>query len=170
MPATASTVILGASSRHGLQVMNWLALAWHFVFGWAGIDMLIGFAAVAVAVFVPLFRRWAIATAIVAFTCMGCIAYGYNEGLKETKRQWDAALAREAAAGNQARSDAVATVGPVPSDRGMFRGDPDNRDGGKQAVEHRGALLGLDPYHLFRRPRHAGNDRASQDPQPGRSK
>jgi hypothetical protein len=82
---------------------------------------------------------------------MGCIAYGYNEGLKETKRQWDAALAREAAAGNQARSDAVATVGPVPSDRGMFRGDPDNRDSGKSAGASRGPVRWLDPYHLFRR-------------------
>jgi hypothetical protein len=131
--------------------MNWLALAWNFLFGWAGIDMLIGIAAVAVAVFVPLLRRWAIVAAIVAFTCMGCIAYGYNEGLKETKRQWDAALAREATAGNQARSDAVATVGPVPSDRGMFRGDPDNRDSGKPAGESRGPVRWLDPYHLFRR-------------------
>jgi hypothetical protein len=131
--------------------MNWIEAAWHFLFGWAGIDMLIGAAAVAVAVFVPLLRRWAIGTAIVAFTCMGCIAYGYNEGTKETKRQWDAALDREAAAGNKARADAVATIGPVPADRGMFRGDPDNRDSGKSAVESRGPVRWLDPYHLFRR-------------------
>jgi hypothetical protein len=131
--------------------MNWLAAGWNFLVGWAGIDFVIGAIAVAVAVFVPFLRRYAIYTAIVAFTCMGLIAYGYNEGLKETKRQWDAALARETAAGSRARSDAVAAIGPVPSDRGMFRGDPDNRDGGKQAGEPRGALRGLDPYHLFRR-------------------
>lgn len=131
--------------------MSLVSAGWNFIVGWAGIDFVIGAIAVAVAVLVPLLRRYAIYTAIVAFTCMGLIAYGYNEGLKETKRQWDAALAREAAAGNQARSDAVATVGPVPSDRGMFRGDPDNRDRGKQAEQPRGALRGLDPYHLFRR-------------------
>jgi hypothetical protein len=139
--------------------MNWLALAWHFIFGWAGIDMLIGLAAVAVAVLEPPFvavlipnlRTWAIGTAVVAFTLMGSIAYGYNNGITETKRQWDAALAREAASGNKARTDAVATVGPVPSDRGMFRGDPDNRDSGKSAVESRGPVRWLDPYHLFRR-------------------
>lgn len=131
--------------------MNWIEAAWHFLIGWAGIDFVIGALAVAVAVFVPLLRRWAIATAIVAFTLMGAISYGYNEGLKETMRQWDAALAREAAAGEKARADAVATVGPVPADRGVFRSDPDNRDGGKQAGEPRGALRGLDPYHLFRR-------------------
>lgn len=131
--------------------MSWIEAGWNFIVGWAGIDMIVGVIAVVVAVLVPPLRRYAIYTAIVAFTCMGLIAYGYNEGLKETNRQWDAALAREAAAGNQARTDAVATVGTVPSDRGMFRGDPDNRDGRKEAEQPRGPLRGLDPYHLFRR-------------------
>lgn len=136
-----------------------LALAWNFLFGWAGIDMLIGAACVAVAVLeppivaalIPDLRKWAIAGAVVAFTCMGLIAYGYKNGSDEIKRQWDAAITREAAAGNQARSDAVATIGPVPPDRGMFRGDPDNRDSGKSAAESRGPVRWLDPYHLFRR-------------------
>lgn len=131
--------------------MSWIETAWHYAVGWAGIDFVIGAAAIAVAVFVPLLRRWAVATAIVAFTLMGAISYGYKSGIDEKQRQWDAALAREAAAGNQARTDAVVTVGPVPSDRGMFRGDPDNRDSGKSDVESRGPVRWLDPYHLFRR-------------------
>ena len=139
--------------------MNFLSLAWHFLFGWAGIDLLIGIACVAVAileppivaVLIPDLRKWAIAGAVVAFTLTGAITYGYKNGSDEKQRQWDAALVRELELGERARSSAVATVGPMPSDRGVFRGDPDNRDRGEQAVEHRGALRGLDPYHLFRR-------------------
>jgi hypothetical protein len=138
--------------------MNLIEAAWHFIFGWAGIDMLIGFAALAialleppfVAVLIPNLRTWAIGTAVIAFTCMGCIAYGYNNGLKEKQRQWDAALVRELELGEKARAAAERDV-PVATDRGMFRGDPANRDGGKSAGEPRGALRGLDPYHLFRR-------------------
>lgn len=139
--------------------MNWLALIWHFLFGWAGVDMLIGFACVAVAVltppavvfFIPDLRKWSIAGAIVAFTLTGAIAYGYKNGSDEKQRQWDVALQRELELGEKARSDAVATIGPVPSDRGMFRGDPNNRDSGKPAGESRGPVRWLDPYHLFRR-------------------
>lgn len=139
--------------------MNWIEAAWHFLISLAGIDILIGAACVAVAVLeppivavlIPDLRKWSIAGAVVAFTCAGLIAHGYRNGLDEKQRQWDAALARETADGNKARSDAAASVGPVPAERWMFRSDPDNRDSGKGSGEPGGALRGLDPYHLFRR-------------------
>jgi hypothetical protein len=138
--------------------VNWLSLVWHFLFGWAGVDMLIGLACVAVAileppivaVIIPDLRKWAIAGAVVAFTLTGAIAYGYKHGSDEKQRQWDAALSRELELGEKARAAAERDV-PVATDRGMFRSDPDNRDGGKQAGEPRGALRRLDPYLLFRR-------------------
>src|SRR5581483_3304496 len=140
------------------QVVNWLGLAWHFLFGWAGIDMLIGAACVAVAVLeppivaviIPDLRKWAIAGAVVAFTLTGAISYGYKNGSDEKQRQWDAALSRELELGEKARAAAERDV-PLVTDRGLFRGDPDNRDGGKQADKSGGALRRLDPYYLFRR-------------------
>jgi hypothetical protein len=132
---------------------------WNFLFGWAGIDMLIGFAAVAVAVltppavvaFIPDLRKWAIGAAVVAFTLMGAIAHGYKNGLDEKQRQWDAALAREQVNGEKARSDALATIGPVPADRSMFDNDPDNRDRGKHAGERKGPVRWLGQNSLFGR-------------------
>ncbi len=119
--------------------MAWLELAWHFVFGWAGVDMLIGFAAVAIAVLEPKqldaitdLRKWAIGVAVVAFTFTGLIAHGYKSGSDEVKRQWNAALAKEADRGEAARDDADRTVGPMPSDRRMLRSDPFNRNSGAE--------------------------------------
>lgn len=132
--------------------------AWHFLFGWAGVDMLVGFACVAVAVltppaivvFIPDLRKWAIYGAVIAFTCMGCIAYGFKNGSDEKQRQWDAAQAREAVNGEKARSDAERAV-PDASDRRVLDADPRNRDGGKRATEHQGPLRRLAPDHLFGR-------------------
>ncbi len=133
---------------------------WHFVWGWAGVDMIVGAAALAVAVLLPKqldfitdLRKWAIGVAVVAFTFTGLIAHGYKNGLDEKQRQWDAALAREAVNGETARSDSERAVGPVTTDRGVFRGDPDNRDGErKQSGRHtEGALRRVAPYFLFRK-------------------
>lgn len=118
--------------------MNLVSTLWHFLFGWAGVDMLIGFAAVAVAIFEPKFldaitdlRKWAVCVAVVAFTLTGSIAYGYRNGLAEKQRQWDAALVKETRSGEQARSDAESTVHGESSDG--VRNDPRNRDNwGKQ--------------------------------------
>lgn len=123
------------------MIQSWLELAWHFVFGWAGVDMLIGFAAVAVAVFetwiinsippplnklIPDLRKWAICTAIVAFTLTGSIAYGYRNGSNEVKRQWDAALVKEVGNGNQILQDAERdSVRDTPD---SVRNDRWNRD------------------------------------------
>ncbi|WP_426418188.1 hypothetical protein [Bradyrhizobium genosp. A] len=140
--------------------MIWGALQslWHFLFGWAGVDMLIGFACVAIAVltppavvvFIPDLRKWAIYGAVVSFTLMGSIAYGYKNGSDEKQRQWDAAQAREAVNGETARSDAERAM-PDTADRRMLDTDPRNRDGGKHATEHQGPLRRLAPNHLFGR-------------------
>ena len=138
--------------------MNWIELAWHFLIGWAGIDILIGSACVAVAVLeppivaalIPDLRKWAVAGAVVAFTLTGAIAYGYRNGSDEKQRQWDAALARELELGEKARKAAERDV-PDIADRRMLRGDPDNRDGGTVSGEPLGSLRRMDPYHLFRR-------------------
>ncbi|MCK1742176.1 hypothetical protein IVA80_15230 [Bradyrhizobium sp. 139] len=108
--------------------MSVLESIWHFILSWAGIDMAVGFAAVAVAVLLPLFRKAAIYAAIIAFTFTGLIAYGYNNGLAEKQRQWNAALEQEARKGDDARSAAERAVPPVSSDRSVFRSDPFNRN------------------------------------------
>lgn len=142
--------------------MIWGALQslWHFLFGWAGVDMLIGFACVAIAVltppavvvFIPDLRKWAIYGALVAFTLMGSIAYGYKNGSDEKQRQWDAALQRELELGEKARDAAERDV-PITSDRGMFRSDPDNRDGDRAQSGNRakGPVRRAAPHSLFRK-------------------
>jgi hypothetical protein len=132
---------------------------WNYLFGWAGIDVLVGAAACVIAaleppfiaVLIPDLRKWAIAVAVVAFTFMGIEAHGYKLGLDEKQRQWDAAIAREAVNGEKARADAERDIGPVTSDRSMFSSDPDNRDGdGKQPGDGKaGPLRWLAPHHLF---------------------
>lgn len=116
-------------------MLSIIEAAWHFLFGWAGIDMLIGFAAVAIAILEPKqfdaitdLRKWAICVAVVAFTLMGAIAHGYKNGFDECKRQWDAALVKETDNGETARDNAERTVGPVPASRELLRGDPFNRN------------------------------------------
>lgn len=135
-----------------------LHAVWNYLFGWAGLDFIVGAIAVAIAILEPKqldaitdLRKWAIGVAVVAFTFMGIEAHGYKLGIDEKQHQWDAALAREAANGEKARSDAERDIGPVTSDRGMFRGDPDNRDGdGKQPEGDKpGPLRRLAPHHLF---------------------
>lgn len=123
------------------MIMMALNSLWNFVFGWAGIDMLVGFAAVAVAVLEPKFmdaitdlRKWAIVVAVCAFTFTGLLAHGYSNGLAVKQAQWDAALVKETGNGETARSDAERTVGPVPASRELLRGDPFNRNLGKPPV------------------------------------
>lgn len=117
----------------------WLQSLWGFLWGLASIDMMIGIAAVAVAVLEPKFmdritdlRKWAICTAIIAFTFAGAIAHGYKNGLDEKQRQWDNALAREVGDGEAAHDKAVDAVGPVPASRELLRSDPFNRNRGQQ--------------------------------------
>jgi hypothetical protein len=123
------------------MLLSTLAAVWHFLFGWAGIDMLVGFAAVAVAVLLPKqldfitdLRKWAICVAVVAFTLMGAIAHGYKNGFNECKRQWDGALVKETDNGEAARTNAVDSVGPVPASRELLRSDPFNRNRGEPTV------------------------------------
>lgn len=114
---------------------------WNYLFGWAGLDILIGFAAVAVAVLLPAplaaitdLRKWAVCVAVVAFTLAGAIAHGYKSGLAQKQAEWDRSLGREADRSEKARDDAVRDIGPLTTDRGLFRSDPDNRnrDGRKE--------------------------------------
>jgi hypothetical protein len=116
--------------------MFWIKAGWDFLFGWAGVDFLIGIAFVALAVLVPPgvaalvpdLRKSAIAGAVIAFTCMGCIAYGHKNGIDFTRAQWDAAVRREAVNGEAARTDLERSM-PRDDDRRLFDNDPDNRVG-----------------------------------------
>lgn len=131
----------------------------HFLWGWATVDIIVGGAAVAIAVLEPAFitllipdlRKWAIGTAVVAFTCMGILAHGYSNGLSEKQRQWDVAVSQEAKNGELARSDAVRTIGPDTADRRVFSHDTRNRDSGKHASGPSGTLRRMESYKLFRR-------------------
>lgn len=119
------------------MIWSWLQLIWHFLFGWAGIDMLIGFACVAVAVltppaitvFIPDLRKWAVYGAVVAFTLTGAIAYGYKNGSDEMRRQWDAALVREFDTGEKILRDSVRDARSDTPER--MRNDRWNRDNWK---------------------------------------
>jgi hypothetical protein len=138
--------------------MFWIEAAWNYLFGWAGVDFLVGVAFTALAVLVPPgvaalvpdLRKTAIAVAVVAFTCMGCIAYGHKSGIDFTRAQWAAALQREAGNGEAARSDLERSI-PRTDDRRMFDNDPDNRDrdGEQQRTGTQGALRRLAPHSLL---------------------
>jgi hypothetical protein len=98
-----------------------------------GVDILIGAAAVAVAVLEPKqldaitdLRKWAIGVAVIAFTLTGAIAYGYKSGYAERDRQLLNDLAKEAKQGEQAGEDADRTVLSDTPDR--VRNDRRNRD------------------------------------------
>jgi hypothetical protein len=128
---------------------------WHFLFGWAGVDMLIGFACVAIAIltppavtaFIPDLRRWAIYGAIVAFTLMGAIAYGFKLGQADIQSRWDAALAREFDNGEKARSAAERSV-PDTTDRWVFNDDRFNRNRRERDSQHKGPVrwLAINPF------------------------
>lgn len=138
--------------------MFWIGAAWNYVFGWAGVDFLVGLACVAVAVLeppivaklVPDLRKWAVAGAVIAFTCMGCIAYGHKNGIDFTRAQWDAAIRKEAVNGEAARADAERSI-PRTDDRRVFDADPDNRDrdSAEPGKRSEGALRRLAPHSLF---------------------
>ncbi len=127
----------------GWLLPMWLHSAWNFVASSASIGTLVGCAAVAVAVFsgniivkfaIPDLRKWAIFVAVIAFGYTAVLGKGYVHGLAVKQSQWDAALAAETIAGDTARSDAVRTVGPMPSDRRMLRSDPFNRNSGTESI------------------------------------
>ena len=131
----------------------------NFLWGWATIDIIVGGAAVAIAVLEPAFvtvlipdlRKWAIGTAVVAFTCMGILAHGYSNGLSEKQRQWDSAVAQETKNGELARADAVRAIGPDTADRRVFAHDTRNRDSGKHATRTSGALRWVESHNVLRR-------------------
>lgn len=155
------------------MISSFAQLAWHFLFGWAGVDMLIGFACVAIAVLeppivaalIPDLRKWAIAGAVVAFTLMGSIAYGYKHGSDEVHRQWNAALQQEFDVGEKARSTAERDV-PGTSDRWVFNDDRHNRNHrDRSGSEHKSALRGLAIDRIRRLGRHSGNDQSNSPAQ-----
>lgn len=121
--------------------MIWsLYSAWNLFWSSASIATLIGIAAVLVAVFsgniivkfaIPDLRKWAIVVAVCAFGYTFVYDKGYYHGLQVKQAEWDAGIQKEEVKGEEARTDAEHTVGPVTSDRGVFRGDPRNRDSGK---------------------------------------
>lgn len=93
--------------------MQWIESFWHFVFGWPSVCVLVGAAAVAVAILEPKqldaitdLRKWAICVAVIAFSLTAIAGKYYDDGLKEKQRQWDVALQREATDGAKILSDA----------------------------------------------------------------
>lgn len=113
----------------------WLQSAWAFVASTASISTIVGGIAIAIAVLLPKqldfitdLRKWAIVVAAVAFSYTSVAGKFYNDGLNEKQRQWDNALVSESRNGEAARTDAERTVGPVISDRSLFRDDPFNRN------------------------------------------
>lgn len=140
--------------------MFWIAAAWNYLFGWAGVDFLIGIACIAIALFEPPFvavlipdlRKWAIAAAVIAFTCMGCIAYGHKNAIDFMLVRLDEANRHEAVKGEADRTDAERAVGPVGTDRRVFDNDPDNRDaadGEQSGSGTKSALRRLAPHSLL---------------------
>lgn len=116
-------------------VTSWFQSAGAFLWSWASVNIIVGCVAVAVAVLLPKqldfvtdLRKWAIMVAVVAFTLTGAIAHGFKIGLAEKQRQWDAALVRESGQSEKDRADAERVVGPMPTDRSVFRNDPFNRN------------------------------------------
>lgn len=118
------------------MILSLLQEGWHFVFGWAGLDILVGAAAVAIAVLeppiiaaiIPDLRKWAIAAAVVAFTCTGLIAYGYKNGIDEKQAEWDRAKSATIEHTEKVRDSAVRRVARKPSRWVRSRPDPDLRD------------------------------------------
>jgi hypothetical protein len=108
---------------------------WAFVWSSASISVLVGSAAVFVAIALPKWlyfitdlRKWAIVVAAIAFSYTSIAGKFYHDGLAEKQRQWDEAVLREAAKSEAARDDAERTVGAESSDRSVFRNDPFNRN------------------------------------------
>lgn len=116
--------------------MNWLREIWEFLFGWPSVSILIGCAATAIAIlepplvakFIPNLRTVAIYAAVAAFSYTAVAGKYFNDGIAVKQAEWDAAISKEADRGEAARTDAVASVPAVTSDRSMFRGDPWNRN------------------------------------------
>lgn len=121
------------------MIGNALASIGHFFFGWPSLSILVGIGALVIATLeppiiaaiIPDLRKWSIAVAVVAFSLTSIAGKYYDDGIKERQSQWDAAVAKEAVNGDKARTDAVATVGPVPANRGVFNHDAHNRNRGR---------------------------------------
>lgn len=118
--------------------MNWLAEIWHFVLGWPAADVLVGAAAVAIAVLeppliaalIPDLRKWAIAVAVVAFTFLSISGKYYHDGIAVKQAEWDAALAAEAASGAKILGDAeLAARADTPDSLRNDKWNRDNRNG-----------------------------------------
>jgi hypothetical protein len=104
-------------------------LVWHF--GLAGL-MIAGCAAGVY--FAPTIKSklWFVAIGAIIITFSIAVAIGVTLGENRVRSQWNAALANETENGEQARTDAVDTVGPVSASRELLRSDPFNRNRGEQ--------------------------------------
>lgn len=118
-------------------------LIWHF-----GIGGVIVLACVVLYVFTPAFlsklfpniQKVLIWIASVTIAAMVFTAIGVSLGEKRIQAQWDAALASETTAGEQARANAVDTVRHEPPD--SVRNDPRNRDNwGKKSSSAKGGTV-----------------------------
>jgi len=140
--------------------MIWASIEsiWHFIWGWATVDLIVGTVAIVIAILeppiiaalIPDLRKWAIAVAVVAFTFMGILAHGYQNGLAEKQRQWNEALARDIAKGEADRAAAVAAEPADTSDRSVFSDDIYNRDrAGPTGTKPAGKVRWFATDHLF---------------------
>lgn len=119
-------------------MMNAFASIGHFFFGWPSLAVIVGIVCLVIATLeppiiaaiIPDLRKWAIAVAVVAFTFTSIAGKYYHDGINERQSQWDAAVAQEAANGEKAHVDAVATVRTKPPS--SVRNDARNRDNWKQ--------------------------------------
>jgi hypothetical protein len=112
-----------------ISVAGLWPIVWHF--GVAGGLVLLCAAGV---YFAPTLKRklWFVAIGGIIAVFSIAVAIGVSLGEKHVRSQWNTALEKEAENGETARTDAVDSIGPLSADRGVFRGDPFNRDGGQQ--------------------------------------
>lgn len=90
---------------------NW---GFHSIWAWLGTAGIIIAAAIAVAVFVPGFRKTAISVAVATFAVFALLAKGYRDGKKNTDKKWDKAEAKSVERGETARHDAEEEVAKTP--------------------------------------------------------
>lgn len=140
--------------------MNWLREAWVYFFGWPAIATVVGCCALAIAILEPKqldaitdLRKWAIGVAVLAFSFLPISGKYYHDGVAEgiavEQSVWDKAVDAEVDAGDEARSDAVATVHDESPD--SVRDDPRNRDarGPQPAARSKSPVRGLARHRFF---------------------
>lgn len=148
-------------------------LIWHFGLG-AGIViicvLLWAFTPAFLSKLFPNIQKVLVWVAALTLTIMISTAIGVSLGEKRIQAQWDAALKSEVDAGEQARSEAIATVRAEPPD--SVRNDRHNRDNRTESsqptAKPKSPLRWFGRNGLLGKKRHAGNNSGSPDQQSSR--